>query len=340
MGEVAKLRGRGIAAINYPTGMNLGGDPSQAVIVAQPDGKLILFAASTELGQGIQTVLAQIAAEVIGVSVDDIEVKLGDTGSAPHDSGTFASRSTHRMGNAVIQASKEVRETILKVAAKMLEVSPEDLEVKDGRIWVKGVPENSLKVKDVIAQAQFTYGIAVVGKGLYTKTKSMVDPDTGECDPHSTMGHGCTVAEVEVDTDTGVVNVLRVYTVYEVGKAINPALVEGQIVGGLVMGMGAVFTETVYPKYPSLEFQAMSFRDYVLPTAGDIPEIVHKIVESPTSTGPFGAKGVGEMVVNSMAPAIVNAIYDAIGVQITDLPITPEKVLNALKKKEKSAPQT
>jgi CO/xanthine dehydrogenase Mo-binding subunit len=120
--------------------------------------------------------------------------------------------------------------------------------------------------------------------------------------------------------------------VYEVGKAINPQLVESQIIGGIVMGMGAALTETVYPRYPVLDFQTTSFRDYVLPTAGDIPEIVAKIVESPTPTGPFGAKGVGEMVVNSIAPAIVNAVYDAIGVQITDLPITPEKVLKALKK--------
>ena len=334
---MAKLRGRGIAAINYPTGMNLGGDPSQVVIVAQPDGRLVVNVASVELGQGIKTVLAQIASEITGVSVEDIEVRFGDTESAPHDTGTFASRSTHRMGNAVVKASEEIREIVLNTAAKMLEVSPRDLEIREGRVWVKGVSDKSVEVKQVISQAQFTYNTPVVGKGFYVKPKSSVDPETGASDPHSTMAHGCTVAEVEVDTETGFVTVLKVYTVYEVGKAINPQLVESQIIGGIVMGMGAALTETVYPRYPALDFQTTSFRDYILPTAGDIPEIVAKIVESPTPTGPFGAKGVGEMVVNSIAPAIVNAVYDAIGVQITDLPITPEKVLQALKQKEAAA---
>lgn len=331
---MAKLRGRGIAAICYPTGMNLGGDPSQTVIVGTPDGRLIVNVGSVELGQGIRTVLAQIVSEVVGISFEDVEVRFGDTQSSPHDSGTFASRSTHRMGNAVLQASQELRKIIFDVAAKIFEASPEDLEVGNGKIWVKGVPDRSLKITEVISRAQFEYNTPVIARGFYTKPKSDVDPDTGESDPHSTMGHGCTVADVEVDTETGVVTVLRVYTVYEVGKAINPLLVGGQITGGMVMGLGAVFTETVYPRYPSLEYQTTSFRDYVLPTAGDIPEFVYKIVESPTVTGPFGAKGVGEMVVNSIAPAVVNAIYDAIGVQITDLPITPEKVLNALKQKK------
>jgi len=328
---VAKLRGRGIAAINYPTGMNLGGDPSQTVIFAHPDGKLIVNIGSVELGQGIKTVMAQIAAEATGASVEDIEVRFGDTATAPHDTGTFASRSTHRMGNAVLAAGLEIRKIISDVAAKMLEVSPEDLEIRNGKVWVKGVPDKSLNVKDVINQAQFTYNIPVVGKGFYVKPKSEVDPETGESDPHSTMAHGCTVVDVEVDTETGVVTVLRVYAVYEVGRAINPSLVEGQIVGGIVMGLGAALTESVYPRYPLLDFQTTSFREYVLPTAGDVPEIVYRIVESPTETGPFGAKGVGEMVVNSIAPAIVNAVYDAIGVQITELPLTPEKVLKALK---------
>jgi CO/xanthine dehydrogenase Mo-binding subunit len=330
---MAKLRGRGVAAINYPTGMNLGGDPSQTVIVAQPDGRFIVNVASIEMGQGLRTVLAQIAAEAIGARLEDVEVRFGDTESAPHDTGTFASRTTHRMGNAVVAASQEIRRTRLDIASRMLEVRPEDLEIREGRVYVKGVSDRSVSVKEVVNQAQFNYNTQVVGKGHYVKPKSPVDPETGEADPHSTMAHGCTIVDVEVDTETGVVRVLNVYSVYEVGRAVNPRLVEGQVVGGIVMGMGAALTETVYPKYPLIEKQAASFRDYVLPSAGDVPKISYKLIESPTPTGPFGAKGVGEMVVNSIAPAIVNAVYDAIGVQITELPITPEKVLKALEQR-------
>jgi CO/xanthine dehydrogenase Mo-binding subunit len=334
MGMV-KLRGRGVAAICYPTGMNLGGDPSQTVIVAQPDGRFIVNVASVEMGQGLKTALAQIAAEAIGVSVEDVEVRFGDTETAPHDTGTFASRTTHRMGNAIIAAGQEIRRILLDVASKILEVRPEDLEVREGRIQVRGVPDRSISVKEVVAQAQFTYNTPVVGKGHYVKPKSPVDPETGEADPHSTMAHGCTIVDVEVDTETGAVTVLNVYSVYEVGRVVNPRLVEGQVIGGVVMGMGAALTETVYPKYPLIDNQATSFREYVLPTAGDIPNIRYKLIESPTPTGPYGAKGVGEMVVNSIAPAIVNAVYDAIGVQITDLPLTPEKVLKALEQKKR-----
>ncbi|GBC70519.1 Nicotinate dehydrogenase medium molybdopterin subunit [Candidatus Calditenuaceae archaeon HR02] len=333
---MAKLRGRGIAAICYPTGMNLGGDPSQTVIIAQPDGTFVVNVASVELGQGLRTVLAQIAAEAIGASIEDIEVRFGDTQLAPHDTGTFASRTTHRMGNAIIKAGQEVRQILLDVASKILEVSPQDLEIRNGKIWVRGVPDKFISVREVASQAQFVYNIPVVGKGHYVKPKSIVDPETGESDPHSTMAHGCVVADVEVDTETGEVTVLRLFTVYEVGRAVNPKLVEGQIIGGAVMGLGAALRETVYPRYPQIIHQTTSFREYVLPTAGDVPKIIYKIVESPTPTGPYGAKGVGEMVANGIAPAIVNAVYDAIGVQITELPITPEKVLKALSEKGKS----
>lgn len=331
---MAKLRGRGMAAIAYPTGMNLGGDPSQVIIVAQPDGTFVVNVASVELGQGLRTVLAQIAAEAIGVSVEDVEVRSGDTQLAPHDTGTFASRTTHRMGNAIIKAGQEIRQILLDVASKILEVSSQDLEIKNGKIWVKGVPEKYLTVKEVASQAQFVFNTPVIGRGHYVKPKSIVDPDTGECDPHSTMAHGCIVADVEVDTETGEVQVLQLYAVYEVGRAINPELVGGQVIGGAIMGLGAALRETVYPRYPQLTHQTVSFREYVLPTAGDVPKIIYKIVESPTATGPYGAKGVGEMVANGIAPAVVNAIYNATGVQITELPVTPEKVLKALREKQ------
>jgi len=331
---MVKLRGRGLAAINYPTGMNLGGDPSQTIIFAQPDGRFVMCVASVELGQGLRTALAQIAAESIGIDPEQIEVRFGDTEMAPHDTGTFASRTTHRMSNAIFAAAQEIKQIILDVASKIMETTPSDLEISNGKVYVKGVPDKFVTVQEVVNKAQFVYNTPVVGKGFYVKPKSSVDPDTGEADPHSTMAHGCTIVDVEVDTETGIVTVTDVYTVYEVGRIVNKNLVEGQIIGGLVMGLGAALTETVYPRYPSLDYQTTSFQEYVLPTAGDVPRIRYKIIENPTATNVFGIKGVGEMVVNSIAPAIANAVYNAIGVQITELPITPEKVLRALEQKK------
>ena len=187
---------------------------------------------------------------------------------------------------------------------------------------------------DAVLAAHFKYGRTVSGRGMYIKPKSYVDPDTGTCDPDSTVGHACTIAEVEVDTETGEVRVLKLINAYEVGRAVNPKLIEGQIIGGSVMGMAHALMETVYPYYPSIENQVISFKDYVLPSALDIPEIKSVVVEYPSKTGPYGVKGMGEMTANSPPPAIVNAIYDAIGVWITELPITPEKVLKALEQKK------
>ncbi|MCS7142623.1 MAG: molybdopterin-dependent oxidoreductase [Aigarchaeota archaeon] len=332
---MAKLRGVGMAAINYPTGMNLGGDPSEALIYAQTGGHFVVEVAAVELGQGLATVMAQIAAESIGVKVEDVTVKFGDTGSAPFDTGTFASRVTHRMGNAVGMAGKEMREAILKVAAGHLEANVDDLEIKDGNIYVKGVPGKSISVADVVGLAHFVYQVPLVGKGYYVKPKSVVNPETGECDPESAYGHGCIVAEVEVDTETGQVEVKKLSIVYEAGRIVNPRLAEGQAIGGAIMGLGGCLTETVYPYYPSVEYQAKNFSDYPLLRASDLPEITVKIVESPTTTNVYGIKGIGEMVVTGIAPAVLNAIYNATGVQITEIPVKPEKVLKALEAKKK-----
>jgi len=330
---MAKVRGTGIAAINYPTGMALKGDPTQCLIFAQPNGKFAVFLASTDAGQGLKTVMAQIAAETLGVPPEDIIVRIGDTDHAPHDSGTFASRSTHRAGNAVMQAAQEAKKSLLEIAAKELEVSPDDLDISDGAIRVKGVPETRMTVQEAVAAANFKHGIIVAGRGMYLDSKSWVEPETGACDPDTTMAHGCSVVEVEVDTETGQVDVLKITSVFEIGRQINPKLVEGQIIGGAVMGMSQALTETVNPYYPSLEHQAMSYRDYAVPKAVNVPQIKSQVLEYPTPSGPYGAKGIGEMTNNTTAPAIVNAIYDAVGVWITDLPITPEKVMRALREK-------
>jgi CO/xanthine dehydrogenase Mo-binding subunit len=314
--------------------MNLGGDPTQALVFCQPTGGFSVKLASTDLGQGLKTVIAQIAAETLGVPLDSIVVDTGDTDSAPHCMGTFASRGTHRVGNAVIMAAREARQALLEVAAEEMEAAPEDLVVADGQISVRGLPDRTISVFDTALAAHFKYGKTISGRGIFLKPKSSVDPETGACDPDSTEAHATTVADVEVDTETGEVRVLRLSSAYEVGRQVNPSMVEGQIIGGSVMGMAHALTETVFPYYPSLDHHTGSFGEYIIPTALDIPEIESVVLEYPSSNGPYGVKGVGEMTANSPIPAIVNAIYDAVGVWITDLPVTPEKVLRAIEETE------
>ncbi len=331
---MATLRGTGIAAVNYPTGMNLGGDPSQALIHATTSGSFVVSLSSADLGQGLRTVIGQIAAETMGVPFDQIVIDTGDTDTGPHCMGTFASRATHRVGNAVIAAATEARQALFEVAAEELEAAVEDLETDGhGNVIVKGVPSRSVRVADVASKAQFEYGRTISGRGSFMKPKSPVDPETGAMDPDSTEAHACTVAEVEVDTETGVVTVLSIRSAYEVGRQVNPALVQGQIAGGAWMGMSHALYETTAPYYPAPDHGPRDFSTYLMPGTLEMPEVESVVLEVPSSNGPYGVKGLGEMTANSPIPAIVNAIYHATGVRIDDLPVTPEKILRGLEAK-------
>lgn len=332
---MAKLRGSGIAAVNYPTGMNLGGDPSQALIHSTTTGTFVISLASTDLGQGLKTVIAQIGAETLGLPVENVMIDTADSDTGPHCMGTFASRATHRVGNAVMMAAQEARQVMLEVAAEELEVSPEDLETDgQGNIQVKGAPSRNINIVDLALAAHFKHAKTISGRGIYMKPKSDVDPETGKMDPDSTEAHACTVAEVEVDTETGEVTVLSIKSAYEVGRQVNPALVEGQIRGGSLMGMSHALYETTAPYYPAIDHSPGGFSEYLIPGPTELPEIDSVVLEYPSSNGPYGVKGVGEMTANPPIPAIVNAIYDAVGVRITELPVTPEKILRALEEKE------
>jgi CO/xanthine dehydrogenase Mo-binding subunit len=328
---VAWLKGRGVAAVNYPTGMNLGGDPSQALIHATTTGSFVVTLSSVDLGQGIKTVGAQIAAETLGVPYESVMIDTADTDTGPHCMGTFASRGTHRIGNAIIMAAREAREVMLEVAATELEVDAGDL-VTDGkgRIHVNGAPDLGIGVLEVALAAHFKHGRTISGRGMYMKPKSEVVPETGEMDPDSCQAHACTVAEVAVDDETGVVRVLKLTNAYEIGRAVNPALAHQQIVGGAWMGISHALYETTEPYYPDRKCGPVDFSQYLMPGPGDLAEMESVIIERPAASGPYGAKGIGEMTANSPIPAVANAIFDACGVRVTTLPITPEKVLRGL----------
>ena len=192
-------------------------------------------------------------------------------------------------------------------------------------------------VDDNVGAAHFELGKTISGRGIFLKTPSPMDPDTGESDPDSTQAHACSVAEVEVDTETGIVDVLSIKSAYEVGQQVNPALVKGQIVGGAWMGIGHALHETVAPYYPTIDHAPGDFQSYLMPGAAEMPQVECEVLEIPSRNGPFGAKGVGEMVTNSPIPAIVNAINNALGVRIKQIPVTPEVILRALDEKATQA---
>jgi CO/xanthine dehydrogenase Mo-binding subunit len=329
---MAKHRGRGVATIEYPTGMNQNGDPSQAWVKLKPDGRVDVFAGTVDIGQGSRTVHTQIVADTLGVPYEWVTMDNTNTDSSPVCTGSFASRGTFIGGNAVRFAAEKARERILEIASKELEIDPSDLELAEGEVVAKGAPQKKMSISDVAAAATWTYGELITGTGAAFKPYATVDDDDGsvELEPHSAISYAACVADVEVDDETGEVQVLRLVQVYDVGRAINPTLVEGQIEGGAMMGLGLGLLEASYPYYPSVDHRGGEFGAYLAPSMEDLPEVDNVILENPSADGPFGAKAIGEMANNAQPAAICSAIHDAVGVWVTECPATPERVLRAL----------
>lgn len=328
-------RGVGFAAT-----LNVGGgariyrsDGCGATVKVDDFGHVTLITGSTEIGQGSETVLAQIVASVLGVDAQDVSVLNSDTDVKPWDVGVHASRTTFIAGNAAHIAALDARRQLFETAAEMLKASPDQLVAQDGQIRIAGqspIPnDQSLSLAKVARSRHFREGgQVIIGEGWYDPPTKLVDKDTYKGNISATYGFGAQMAEVEVDTETGKVRVLRLVCANDVGRAINPMAVEGQIEGGAQMGLGYALTEELLVK----EGRVMNpdFLDYRLFTAADMPEIETVIVETDDPMGPFGAKGVGEMGGTPTAAAIANAVYDAVGVRINTLPMTPERVLKAL----------
>ena len=329
---MAKHKGRGFSTIEYPTGMNQNGDPSQAWIKLKPDGRVDVFAGTVDIGQGSRTVHTQIVADTIGVPYDWVTMDNSNTDSSAVCTGTFASRGTFIGGNAVRFAAERVRERILDIASAELEIDPGDLDIADGEVVAKGAPDRRISVADVAGAATYNRGELISGQGTALKPFADVDDNDGSvtAEPHSAVSYAACVADVEVDDETGEVTVTRLVQVYDVGRAINPMLVEGQIEGGARMGLGLGLLEQVYPYYPSVEHQGDQFGAYLVPAMEDLPELDNVILENPSADGPFGAKAIGEMANNAQPAAIAAAIHDAVGVWVSEYPASPERVLRAL----------
>ena len=322
-----KRRGVGVGMGWYRTSIGTSGDGCGANVYVHEDGSVLIFTGITEMGQGSYTVLPQICAEELGIEVEDVRYVQPDTHMVPESGPTVGSRSTTLMGNAIILAARQVKESILEMASEMLLAPVSKLEIKNRRIFNQDNPDKSLAFKEVAAKCM-ARGQRLIGQGWWTPPQSTLDPETGQGNPYFVYTYSTHMAEVEVDVETGEVTVTDYVAAFDVGKAINPLAVEGQIEGGVAMGLGYALMEEVAVVDGSI--QNLSLRNYLIPTVLDVPDIKPIILEQPNQYGPFGAKGIGEMPNIPATPAILNAIANACGGRVRSLPADPEKVFLAI----------
>jgi len=333
-GTGPKRRGAGTASMWYGIGNTAAPNPSGAFVDLLDDGSVLVLTGCADIGQGSDTILAQIAAEEIGCQYDDVLVLSGDTGISPDAGASSASRQTYISGNAVRLAAKAAKQEVLHKAAELLASSAIDsVTLQGGQVYHLGQP-TPYTVKELIRLCR-AEGRLTVGSGYFNPDTTKLDPADGSGRPYATYAFATQTAEVEVDTETGKVEVLKIIAAHDVGTAINPRNILGQVDGGCAMGVGYALTEEVQLQKGAIKNPRLS--EYLIPTTLDMPAMDVSIVESCESTGPFGAKGVGEPALIPTAAAIANAIHDAIGIRFTSLPITPEKIVAALKEQRESA---
>jgi CO/xanthine dehydrogenase Mo-binding subunit len=324
----ATRRGIGVACNLQPYGRSRYIDDRASCWVGiERDGSLTVRSGVTDLGGGQAASLGQIVAEVLGADPDRVSVHIGDTALTPLAGGTFATRQLYMSGNAALKAARELREKLAPFAAELLGVGDDRVDFVEGQARD---PEDAGRWISLAELARVAEDRGVMPEQLSTFVAEggEFDPATGRGTTFPDYTYGCHACEVEVDTETGVVRVLRYVAAHDVGRAINPMRVEGQIQGGAVQGIGYALTEHVVIQdgVPASSL----FADYLIPTSMDVPDVVPIVLESGEGKGPFGARGIGEPPIAPAAAAIANAVADAIGLRITDLPITPERVLAAL----------
>ena len=326
-----RFRGRGVSC--HERGFALFS--SGIVIKLNEDGTYGLLSGSVDIGTGAKTILAQIAAEELGAQVEDIAVLMGDTDGTPYDYGTVASRTTFTAGNAVRLAAADVRRQLFALAAEKLEAGAEQLALAEGHVYVAAAPEQRVSVAALSGEATRQWGGPIIGRGSFVGQGTPMDASTVKgypLGPFPGLVYSTQVAEVDVDPETGQVTVLRIVCAQDAGKAINRAGVEGQVYGGVTQGLGFALTEELVLHNGTVVNPR--FLDYKIPTAMDAAPVETIIVEVPHDAGPYGAKGIGEALVAPTAPAIANAVCDAVGVRVFELPMTAERILAALKARE------
>jgi CO/xanthine dehydrogenase Mo-binding subunit len=321
-----KVVGRGFACNMQPYGRTIWfRDKASAWLTLQADGSLLIRSGVTDLGAGQAASLCQIASEVLGVALGDVSVYIGDTALTPEAGGTYATRQLYMSGNAVLAAAQELRSRLDPVAARLLGCGANDLDYVDGKVRCvsSGDPlaVDLAELASECARSEIDTSVLTV----WHADVGAFDPVAGQGDTFPDYTYGTHATDVEVDTETGEVKVLRYVAVHDVGRAINPMRVEGQIQGGAMQGIGyALSEEIVLDQGVS---KSSLFVDYLIPNASDYPDIEAEVVESGEGRGPFGARGIGEPPIGPAAPALANAITAAIGARPLRLPMTPERVL-------------
>ncbi len=315
-------RGRGIA-IGIKSGPTTG--LSYATVRLLADGSALVFSGTSDMGQGARTVFAQIAANELGIPVENVTVVMGDTSTVPYDQQTSASRSTVLMGNAVLKACRDILEQVEEIAAGHYEVDAGDVEADDG---IVRVGDRKFTVVEVAQAGLGALGGELIGNGEERKDKQPGHPLAG--DP-SFFEFNATAVELEVDRDTGQITIHKYVSVGDVGKALNPNQVHGQDDGAAIMGLGHTLMEH-YIMDDGGRIRNLGALDYRVPTIKDLPhEMIVDSIENEDGPGPYGAKGVSEGSLLVNAPAVGAAVRDAIGVTIRELPLTPERVWRAMK---------
>jgi CO/xanthine dehydrogenase Mo-binding subunit len=311
-------RGVGVAGMWYGCGNTSLPNPSTVRVGLKRDGRIALHQGAVDIGQGSNTIVTQICADALIAPVTQFDLISGDTDITPDCGKTSASRQTFVTGKAAHMAGAKLRQEILKLAGAC---DCATIEFCDGTvIVVENEKRTSLPLKELQLDA---YGYVLTSEATFDPPTSPLD-ENGQGNPYAVFGFGAHMAEIEVDISLGTVRVLKVIAAHDVGRAINPTLIEGQIEGGVAQGLGMALMEEFFPG------KGENLHDYLIPSAGDVPPIESILIEDPSSIGPFGAKGVGEQVVIPTAPAILNAIHDAIGVRIHKIPATPDRVRAAI----------
>ncbi|HET7200867.1 MAG TPA: molybdopterin cofactor-binding domain-containing protein, partial [Burkholderiales bacterium] len=338
-------RGVGIACGAYLCGAGLpiywNKMPQSGVqLLLDRSGQVTVFCGATEIGQGSDDVLAAIVAEVLGIDAYDVRCVTGDTALTPVDLGSYSSRVTVMMGNAAIQAAERVRGLVARAAAEHMETLPENVAFAHGRVFRADDPGKLMSFREAIVLAEEKFG-TLGAVGSYTPPRAPGRYKGAGVGPSPAYSYTACVVEVEVDKATGWVTVPRVWIAHDIGRAINPVNARGQVEGSVYMGLGeALMEEQVFRRLPpklsgALVHKIPSLLEYKSLTSLDMPEVFTDLVEDPDPNCPFGAKEVGQGPLLPVMPAVANAVYDAVGVRIDEVPITPDKVLAGLEKKAK-----
>ena len=339
-------RGLGIACSSYLCGAGLpiywNELPHSGVqLRLDRSGGVTAFCGATEVGQGSDDVLALCVAEVLGIDPFDVRVVTGDTDLGPVDLGSYSSRVTLMMGNAAIQAAERAREKIAASVSKKLNVPEDRLVFADRRVFDAQDPEVAMTWRDAVILAEAEHGtLGTVGS--YTPPPSAAKYKSGGVGPSPTYSYTAAVIEVEVDPQTGWIEIPKIWIAHDIGRSLNPVLVRGQVEGSVYMGLGeALMEEQAFRRLPpkrsgALVHRMPSMLEYKSPTTLEMPDVVTYLVENPDGAGPFGAKEVGQGPLLPIMPALANAVFDAVGVRVDEIPVTPEKVLAALDLKRRT----